>query len=277
MLSGSQNRGNYLRMMQMNAPDLWKDLLPRPRVDGHKYDRGHCIVVGGAKLTGAARLAGVCAARAGAGLVTIVAPQGVGDVYRTAAPAHIMVEDEIAHDRRSHLADARRRALVLGPGFGADADAVIDWLKARGDQRLVLDADGLIALNARAEGLALLRPDDVLTPHAGEFARLFGDCTAQEAARRVGCVVVLKGADTIIADGEDGVENRHASPYLASAGTGDALAGIIAGLMAQGMPSFKAACAGVWMHGEAGLQFGPGLVASDIPDMLPHVLKSLFV
>lgn len=260
--------------MTENTPKNWLPLFPCPAPAAHKYTRGHCVVVAGAKLTGAARLVAEAAARMGAGLVTIIAPENCAMVFRAACAAHIMVEDEIA-DKCAMLQDPRRNALVLGCGYGPDATGILAWLSARAGQRLVLDADGLNALAARPEGLKLLRAGDVLTPHAGEFAKLFGDSTPQAAAKKTGCVVVLKGAETIITDGAQTITNTHASPYLASAGTGDVLAGMIGGLLAQGMPSFEAACAAVWMHGDAGVRIGAGLVASDIPDALPDIIRAL--
>lgn len=257
-----------------NDPSLWIAFLPKPNTQTNKYDRGHCIVIGGAQLTGAARLAAEAAARVGAGLTTIIAPAEFAPIYRAACPAHIMIEDESA-DRCSQLQDPRRNALVLGPGFGKNAEGVLAWLSARGPQSLVLDADGLNALSTRPEGFELLRHGDVLTPHAGEFKKMFGDISAQDAAKKSKCVVVLKGGETTITDGERTVINDHASPYLASAGTGDVLAGIIGGLLAQGMNAFDAACAGVWIHGEAGIRLGAGLVASDLPDTVPDVIKAL--
>ncbi|MBU6236084.1 MAG: NAD(P)H-hydrate dehydratase, partial [Alphaproteobacteria bacterium] len=145
----------------------------------------------------------------------------------------------------------------------------------RAGQAMVLDADGLNAIAARPEGLKFLRAGDVLTPHAGEYKKLFGDLTPQEAALKTKCVVVLKGAETLITDGVQTVVNDHASPYLASAGTGDVLAGLTGGLLAQGMPAFDAACAAVWIHGEAGVRLGAGLVASDLPQEAGHVLHEL--
>lgn len=254
--------------MQTNSPDLWKSRLPHPKPDGHKYDRGHCIVIGGDKLTGAARLASEAAARTGAGLTTIIASSEAAGIYRAASPAHIMIEDE--RDPITQLEDKRRNVLVLGPGLGSDSDKALKWLKSRGDQRLVLDADGL-----RTEAMKFLREGDVLTPHAAEYKKLFASRTPQEAASALGCTIILKGEKTIITDGARSVVNDHASPYLASAGTGDVLAGIIAGLMAQGMESFDAACAAVWMHGEAGRRIGPGLVASDLPGALPAIMAGL--
>lgn len=258
----------------LNSPSLWLLKLPRPKADGHKYDRGYCVVIGGTKMTGAARLAAEAAARAGAGLVTIIAPPEVANVYRKTAAAHVIVEDETV-DRCSHLQDPRRNALVLGCGYGPDAAGIMSWLNARAGQALVLDADGLNALAARPEGLKLLRRGDVLTPHAGEFAKLFGDITPQEAALKTGCVVVLKGAKTIITNGLQTVENDHASAYLATAGTGDVLAGVIGGLLAQGMPPFEAACAATWIHGEAALRVGAGLVATDLLAALQPVIQAL--
>lgn len=256
--------------MQTNLPDLWKSTLPRPSAGGHKYDRGWCIVIGGTRLTGAARLVAEAAARIGAGLTTVIAPADITPIYRAAMPAHIMVEDE-STDRARQLQDPRRNVLVLGPGFGPDAAGVKAWLAARGPQAMVLDADGLNHL----PDMSYLRAGDVLTPHTGEFKKLFGDISPQDAALRAGCIVVLKGERTIITDGTRSVENTVASPYLASAGTGDVLAGIIGGLLAQKMPAFDAACAGVWIHGSAGKALGAGLVASDLPDAIPNVLKSL--
>lgn len=258
----------------MNSPSLWLSKLPRPKADGNKYDRGHCIVIGGEKMTGAARLAAESAARAGAGLVTIIAPLSVSDVYRETAAAHVMVEDENA-DRCSQLQDPRRNALVLGCGYGKNAAGVLAWLSARGPQALVLDADGLNAVAERPEGMKLLRRGDVLTPHAGEYKRLFGDKPVQEAAADAKCIIVLKGETTVITDGAQTTESSHASPYLASAGTGDVLAGAIGGFLAQGMAPFEAARAAVWVHGEAGLRSGAGLVASDLPSAIGGVIHDL--
>lgn len=260
--------------MILNTPKLWMDDYPRVTGPRHKYDRGYVLVVAGPKLTGAARLVAESAARAGAGLTTVIAPADSAPVFRAACPAHIMVEDE-QPDKTRHTDDARRNVLVLGPGYGPDAAGVMEWLAARRTQKLVLDADGLNALAENPDGFRHLRADDILTPHAGEYARLFGDMTPQDAARKAGAIIVLKGPHTVITNGQETVVNDHASPFLASAGTGDVLAGIVAGLVAQGMPPFDAACAAVWIHGEAGLSIGPGLVASDIPGALPPLIRAL--
>jgi NAD(P)H-hydrate epimerase len=262
-----------------NDPALWRGLVPRPAADGHKYDRGHVIVFGGARLTGAARMAAQAAMRAGAGLCTVVAPAGAAMVYRSDAP-HIMVEEWT--DIPVHLADARRNAVIYGPGMEGDVrNDVLAVLAAK--RATVLDAGALTSFAGRAGDLFVgLHPGCVLTPHEGEFERLFGTLPgnrveqAVAAADKAGCVVLLKGAETVIAGaGHAPVVNGHATPYLATAGAGDVLAGLIAGLMAQGMGAFDAACAGAWIHGEAALRFGPGLVAMDLIAGIPPVLKDL--
>ena len=266
-------------MAHENSPTLWRSSLPQPSADGHKYDRGHVVVFGGARLTGAARLAAQAAMRAGAGLCTVVAPAESVVIYRSDAP-HIMVEER--GDIAAHLADARRNAFVIGPGLEGDIRA--DVLAVLATKRpAVLDAGALTAFAGAAGDLcAALHPSCVLTPHEGEFERVFGvlpgDRMAQAvtAAEKAGCVVLLKGAETVIAaPGRPPVVNAHATPYLATAGAGDVLAGIIAGLLAQGMGAFDAACAAAWIHGEAGRQMGPGLVAPDLIAGIPAVLKDL--
>lgn len=266
--------------MPVNDPSLWGDRLPRPGAAGHKYDRGHAVVFGGVRLTGAARLAAQAAMRAGAGLCTVVAPAEAATVYRSDAP-HVMVEERGA-DIAAHLADTRRNAVIYGPGMEGDVrgDVLAVLAAARAT---VLDAGALTSFAGRGGALfAELRPDCVLTPHEGEFERLFGVLPgdriekARTAAVMAGCVVLLKGAETVIAaPGRDPVVNAHATPYLATAGAGDVLAGVIGGLMAQGMVAFDAACAGAWIHGEAALRFGPGLVATDLVAGIPAVLKDL--
>ena len=251
-----------------NNSDLWIDVLPRRSGEGHKYDYGHALIYAAPALTGATRLAAEACARIGAGLTTVVADSGVADIYRAALPAHIMVRDDLAWH------DDRVTARLYGPG-GLPEFSGKD-LRFCGDSNvgIVLDADALQNLPAHLDG------SYVLTPHEGEFARTFPDISGSKeekalaAAKRCGAVVLLKGAETVIAH-PDGrvVTNRHASPYLATAGSGDVLSGMITGLLAQGMPLFEAACAAVWIHGDAAMRFGPGLVASDLPDMIPQVLQ----
>jgi hydroxyethylthiazole kinase-like uncharacterized protein yjeF len=249
-----------------NHPSLWP--LPVPDPAGHKYSRGHVTVLGGAAMTGAARLAAVAARRAGAGMVTIAAG-GAGAVYRAAEAGTIVDDRPLA----ALLADDRRRVWVCGPGLGAAAAAAaLPALLAAGRQ-VVVDAD---ALTICAGAPVRLSGAAVLTPHAGEFARVFGApgadrlAAARAAAARTGSVVLLKGPDTIVAapDGRAAV-NDSAPPWLATAGAGDVLAGLIAGLLAQGMAPWEAACAAAWLHGVAATRFGPGLVAEDLPPLLP--------
>ena len=244
-----------------NSPRLWR--IPRPTASGHKYSRGHASVLGGAEMTGAARMAAVAARRAGAGLVTIAAVAGA-DTYRGGEPGTIV--DSRPLD--AQLADERRNAWLCGPGLGIDAArSALPMLLASG-RRVVVDADGLTACAGAPERLVGAA---MLTPHAGEFARVFGPPGADRlaavryAAARTGAVVVLKGADTIVAapDGRAAI-NDNAPPWLASAGSGDVLAGVATGLLAQGMPPWEAACAAVWVHGRAGQLAGRGLIAEDL-------------
>ena len=278
----------------VNEPSLWRDLFPVPRTDGHKYARGHAVVVsGGASFTGAARLAARGALRAGAGLVTIASPY---DALAINAAANLTVMVRAFDDAAALaelLADRRLNAVVVGPGNGVGAetrDLVLAALD--GPRGVVLDADALTsfadkhttlwqAIAARGGGAT------VLTPHEGEFARLFQSQSyvadkssklerTRAAARALGAVVLLKGADTVVAhpDGRAAV-SENAPAFLATAGAGDVLAGIIAALLAQGMPGFEAACAGAWLHGEAAAAFGPGLISEDLPEQLPAVYRRL--
>jgi NAD(P)H-hydrate epimerase len=267
-----------------NEPPLWLDAFPRYAADGHKYDRGHAVVVGGAVLTGAARLAARAAARAGAGLVTIAADPRAVPVY-AAGPASLMVRPmSTLADFAALVDDPRRNVVLLGPGNGADAACTARVRAALAARKAcVLDADALTAFSGDPPDLfARLNEGCVLTPHDGEFARLFPDLAgdrlsrARGAARRANAIVLLKGADTVVA-GPDGraAINANAPPWLATAGSGDVLAGLVAGLRAQGMPAFEAACAACHMHGAAAMRFGPGLVADDLPDLVPPVLADI--
>jgi ADP-dependent NAD(P)H-hydrate dehydratase / NAD(P)H-hydrate epimerase len=252
-----------------NLPELWR--LPTPGLQSHKYSRGHVTVVGGTTMTGAARLAADAARHGGAGLVTIAAA-GRGDIYRTGAPG-VLVSDAPLADL---LQDKRRHVWVCGPGLGPDAArATLPVLLSAG-RCVVADADVFSAFAGDPEAL---RGAAVLTPHAAEFARAFGApgadrvAAARAAAARTGGVVLLKGADTIIAapDGRVAI-NASAPPWLATAGSGDVLAGLIAGLLAQGMVPWDAAAAAAYLHGRAAVLAGPGLVAEDL---LPALTRAL--
>jgi hydroxyethylthiazole kinase-like uncharacterized protein yjeF len=275
-----------------NEPELWRRALPVPKVDGHKYDRGHAVVASGPMhSTGAARLAAGAALRAGAGLVTIAAPKSAIPVLAPALTAVMVREANGAKGLSALLADKRLNVVLLGPGQGVGKgtrEAVAAAAKA--GRALVLDADALSSFSESAESLARLLarvPAAILTPHEGEFARLFRRdkqvvraesklARARAAARKVKAVVVLKGPDSVVAapDGRAAIAN-NAPAWLATAGTGDVLAGIAAGLLAQQMPAFEAACAAVWLHGAAGTEAGPALISEDLDAALRTVLRAL--
>ncbi len=252
-----------------NGPGLWS--VPRPGSDSHKYARGHVTILGGASMTGAARLAANAARRSGAGLVTIAA-LGSASVYRTAEPGALVSEAPLAE----LLQDPRRQVWVCGPGLGIEAARSTLPHLLQADRQVVADADVFSAFANDPNGL---RGCAVMTPHAGEFARAFGApgpdrvTAVRAAAALTGGVVLLKGADTIVAapDGRVSI-NASAPPWLATAGAGDVLAGIIAGLLAQGMPAWEAASAGAWIHGRAAVHAGRWLVVEDLLPALPAAL-----
>jgi len=279
-----------------NTPAFWGRSFPRPSSQGHKYSRGHAVVVsGGSSTTGAARLAARGALRAGAGLVTIASPREALAINATESVAVMVRPIDGATELGEFLADKRRNAAVLGPGGGvgpAMRDKVLTALASQA--AAVLDADALTSFADKPGILAsaIGRRSGrgvVLTPHEGEFSRIFKDIhdghhriskvdKARLASRSCGAVVVYKGADTVVAapDSRATIAD-NGPPTLATAGSGDVLSGIVAGLMAQGMQAFEAACAGVWLHGEAAREFGPGLISEDLPEMLPQVYRRLFV
>jgi len=277
-----------------NGVALWGAPFPIPRLAGHKYARGHAVVVSGAtSFTGAARLAARGALRAGAGLVTLASPRDALAVNAAASLAVMVRAVDGANGLRALLADKRLNAIVLGPGLGVGAETRELVLAALdGERAVVLDADALTSFADEPDALfsaigAGQRPV-VLTPHQGEFSRLFNAisqstdagsklATARAAAVLSHAVVLLKGADTVVAapSGRAAI-NDNAPAFLATAGSGDVLAGIIGGLLAQGMPAFEGACAAAWLHGEAGNEAGPGLISEDLPEALPAVYRRLF-
>lgn len=278
---------------------------------GHKFSHGHALIVSGDQgCAGAARLAARAALRVGAGLVTLASPPGAMAENAARLDAVMLKPVADAGVLTAVLADARINAMCLGPGMGTGAQeagvlAVAVGSRGtppvgRGVPRLVLDADALTILSQRPDLFAVLHEDCVLTPHGGEFARLFPEIAAKldastargpayskvdatrEAAARAGCVVLYKGADTVIAapDGRCAIHSAaydRAAPWLATAGSGDVLAGFITGLLARGFAPFDAACTGAWLHVECALQFGPGLIAEDLADQLPAVFRRLGV
>ena len=273
-----------------NVPKLWRRTFPVPRPEGHKYLRGHVVVVSGPSWsTGAARLAARGALRAGAGLVTIASPREALAVNAAANLAVMVRPVDGAAELARFLADPRFNALAIGPGLGVGEQTCELVLAAlAGERAVVLDADAITSFAEapqRLAGALKARGDKptVLTPHEGEFSRYFHGLDEQTKAgskldrarlgtELTGAVVLLKGADTVVAapDGRASIA-ANAPAYLATAGAGDVLTGILTGLLAQGMPAFEAASAAVWLHGEAARAFGLGLIAEDIPEMLPGV------
>jgi hydroxyethylthiazole kinase-like uncharacterized protein yjeF len=278
-----------------NTPQIWRNAFPVPRVDAHKYARGHVLVVSGdMAATGAARLAARGSLRAGSGLVTLATPRDALAINATALTAVMVRPVDTAIEFAEQLSDKRFNACVIGPGAGLGQrtrDFVHNALSA--GRALVLDADALTSFADAPERLfesikSTPERQVVLTPHEGEFPRLFSDISnkhpgrsklerVRAAAERSGAVVLLKGPDTAVAapDGRATIA-ANAPPWLATAGSGDVLAGIIAGLMAQGVAAFEAASVGVWMHGEAGREAGPGLIAEDLPEVLPAVHRRIY-
>ena len=271
-----------------NEPALWRGAVPRPAVDAYKYRRGHAVVVSGpATKTGAARLAARGALRAGAGAVTVAAPPSAVAENAAHLTAIMLAEIGGPPDLALLLKDKRKNALLIGPGTGIGwGTRALTLAALRQRPALVLDADALTSFANEPETLwRAIKTPAVITPHEGEFGRLFpgldsggGDrlARARDAAKQSGTVVVLKGPDTVIAapDGRAAI-NANAPATLATAGSGDVLAGFILAHLAQGTPAFEAACIGVWLHGAAAAAFGPGLIAEDLPDMLPDVLEDL--
>jgi ADP-dependent NAD(P)H-hydrate dehydratase / NAD(P)H-hydrate epimerase len=278
-----------------NTPDLWREKFPRPRAEGHKYDRGHAVVVSGPSWsTGAARLAARGALRAGAGLVTIASPRDALAVNAAANLAIMVRPVDGAAELTRFLADARLNALAIGPGLGVgDATCELVLSALAGERAIVLDADAITSFAKDPQRLAAALKArhgraTMLTPHEGEFSRFFGALDADinagsklEKARRAAAQtgaggIVLKGADTVVAmpNGRASIA-ANAPAFLATAGAGDVLTGIVAGLLAQRMPAFEAASAAVWLHGEAAQAFGPGLIAEDLPEQLPGVYRAL--
>ena len=291
-----------------NTPDLWlRWSFPRTAIDAHKYKRGHVgVFSGGPSATGAARLSAMAAARSGAGAVTVLSPENAMQVNAAHLTSIMLREAGSLEEVLEFLSARRPEALVFGPGLGprpkvgdfalqlivtiADLKRVLAVSSQLYDTAIVLDADAITSLAHQPQALfdaarRPLAPALVLTPHEGEFARLFPDIAkskrsklakARAAADRANAVIVYKGADTVIAapDGRAAI-NANGAPWLATAGSGDVLAGVVAALVAQGMPPFQAACAAVWMHAEAGRRFGPGLIAEDLPLALVPVLREL--
>ncbi|MGA2042416.1 MAG: NAD(P)H-hydrate dehydratase [Roseiarcus sp.] len=284
-----------------NVPAAWRAAVPVLAIDSNKYARGAALVLtGGASHTGAARLAARAALRCGAGLVTLASPRAAVRVNAAQSTAVMVAGFDGAAGFAELLADRRRNAIIMGPGAGvgpATRALVETALATRGTggapRAFVLDADALTSFAGEAPALAALtgggRIDVAITPHDGEFARLFkgqSEVTDQKsklsrtraAAAFLGAVVISKGADTVVAEpGGRATIGFDLPPTLATAGSGDVLAGLLGGLLAQGMPTFEAASCAVWLHGACARAVGPGLIAEDLAEALPGVLRSLSV
>ncbi|WP_323772022.1 NAD(P)H-hydrate dehydratase [Antarctobacter sp.] len=273
------------------------------RKDGkrHKYGHGHALILSGPPgKGGAARLAARGALRVGAGLVTVGCPMRAVHEHAVHLNAIMVQGLDGTHGLAELLEDKRYTALCLGPGLGLGPSTgeLVKTALASG-RGTVLDADALTRFQRDPSVLFdLLHETCVLTPHGGEFARLFPDISeklaatpetgpayskvdaTRDAAARAGCVVLFKGPDTVIAapDGQcciNAAAYDRAAPWLATAGSGDVLAGIVCGLLARGMSAMQAAETGAWLHVDAARAFGPGLIAEDLPETLPQVFREM--
>lgn len=276
----------------LNAPPLWQEHLRREDRGTHKFARGHLTLLGGAVATGAARLAALAARRAGAGLVTIATPPEAMAIYQAAEPGNLIADVEDGEGFARLLDDDRRNAILVGPGSGLNERTRASVVAALATGRpVVLDADAITVFAGNPGSLFdLIRGPVLLTPHEGEFRRLFPTLSAvpgaavpgkvdrtREAARLSGTTVLLKGPDTVIAapDGR-AVVNVHAPATLATAGSGDVLAGMAAGLMARGLSTLAAGAAAAWLHGDCAFRFArPGLIAEDLIARIPEVLAAM--
>ncbi|MFL5238442.1 MAG: NAD(P)H-hydrate dehydratase [Rhizomicrobium sp.] len=271
-----------------NGPELWGSDFPWPRPLAHKYARGHCVVVSGtAHATGAARLAARGALRIGAGLVSVASPPDAVLVNAAQLTAIMVKPSDGAKGLRDLLSDKRYNVVVIGPGCGVGRQTQeLVRIVLSSAAAAVVDADALTSFEEDPTALfRLVREPAVLTPHDGEFERIFPGVlgksdsrieAARAAAASAGCTVLLKGPDTVIAapDGR-AIVNSNAPAILATAGSGDVLSGFIGGLMAQRLDSYKAAAAAAWLHGKAASKFGPGLISEDLSDLLPATLSAL--
>ncbi|MDP8568402.1 NAD(P)H-hydrate dehydratase [Methylophilus aquaticus] len=273
---------------QINHPALWQSLLPQPNAVSHKYTRGYVLIQGGYPVTGAARLAAMAAARSGAGITAIAVPAIAFPIYASQLLSIVVKPYSDDSSLQALINDNRVGALLIGPGASvSDSTRLTAFSMLKTTKPVVIDADALTVFAGKPERLrkSILAPC-VLTPHDGEFKTLFNlqpanvleqrIKQAQLAAASVGCIVLLKGSQTIIAD-PDGrvILNQPAPPTLATAGAGDVLAGIITSLLAQEMPALEAAAAATWIHAEAARLCGVGMIADDLPELIPTILQGL--
>lgn len=262
---------------QRNSPELWRAAIVERRPDAHKYQRGSVLVWSGPPLaTGASRLAAIAALRAGAGVVTLAGTQAALMVHATHVTAIMLRQADDATGLAELLENGRYTAVVLGPAMGVGATTCkLVTAAMRAKIACVLDADALTSFAGKLAELSDLIAENpapvIITPHEGEFTKLIGEAAGnrldrcREAARLLGATVVLKGPNTVIAAADiRAAVNDIAPPWLATAGAGDVLAGIIGGLLAQGIAGFEAACAGVWIHSRAAHMAGIGMIADDL-------------
>ena len=272
----------------LNSPNLWLSQFPIPQRDGHKYDRGVALIYGGATMTGAARLAARAAQRVGAGMAVLGTSEQAYPIYAEALESVIVKKVRVCSEWEALVKDPKHDVALIGPGLGiGDGQKKLVLATVAIGKPCVLDADGLTNFaNYPEQLLSKLHNQCILTPHEGEFERIFGGSIstlsdkierAKQAAEKAKCYVLLKGAETVIAapDGST-IINNNAPPWLATAGAGDVLAGIILGLIAQQMPLFLAIAAAAWLHGDIANRFGLGLVAEDLVEGIPAALHKLF-
>ena len=275
--------------IKQNNPDLWISSFPKPNSLDHKYTRGMVLINCGPKSkTGAARLAARSALRVGAGAVKIICNEDVVDILEPQISVELIEVIDNKQDFQNILKDKKVSSILIGPGNGINNETKARALMALAFiDHVVLDADALTVFENNPEELFIdCYPHTILTPHEGEFKKIFGKeideindrvLKTKEASIKSNTTVVLKGANTIIASPSgDVVINKSSATYLATAGSGDVLAGIITSLVGKNkMNAFDAACAGVWLHSEIGTILGAGLIAEDIIDLIPVTVKKL--
>jgi hydroxyethylthiazole kinase-like uncharacterized protein yjeF len=267
-----------------NHPKLWLALLPKLKASSNKYSRGVSGIVGGYPMTGATRLSAIAAARVGSGLTSLIVPKIAFPIYASAVTSIMVKAFEDINEFDQLINDSRFSCFLIGPGAGISNNTAQQTIHLINTKKpVVVDADAISVFQDNLSALSIaMHGNCVLTPHEGEFKRLFELEESREkstlnAAKTAGAIVILKGHKTLIAS-PDGliIENNNAPFTLATGGSGDVLAGLITGLIAQGMPPFYAASAAVWIHSEAAKLFGLGLIAEDLPNMVPKVLNKLY-
>ena len=276
---------NTKPVINLNSPSIWKDKIVWPKVNDHKYSRGCIVIIGGPKeMTGAARLAAKAAQRAGSGIVILACDKNSSDIYYRTLTSQIVKSYRNIPELKNIIKDKRINSVVIGPGLGINNKNVVKNV-LKHSNNIIIDADAITCFQNDIKSFKdLIRNKTViLTPHEGEFKKLFPNIKgnlvdkAIYAAKKLNSIIVLKSANTIIASQNNHVIiNKYGSKWLATAGSGDVLAGIIGALVSNGMDAFHAAAFGVWIHSSAGIYFGPGLIAEDISDLIPKIYKKIY-